>query len=103
MMDDMNAFERQLSNVVQRAARPPRPVDAMTIVTVATTTSSRWRFQTMFSATKFVVAGVIVALFGGFLVTNVGEDDRRGHLIRRRRIEEAPQHPRVGLDRSSGA
>jgi hypothetical protein len=29
------------------------------------------RFQTMFSATKFVVAGVIVALFGGFLLTNV--------------------------------
>jgi len=29
------------------------------------------RFQSMFSATKFVVAGVIVALFGGFLLTGV--------------------------------
>jgi len=29
------------------------------------------RFQTMFSATKFVVAGAIVALFGGFLLAGV--------------------------------
>ena len=29
------------------------------------------RFQTMFSATKFVVAGAIVALFGGFLLSGV--------------------------------
>ena len=29
------------------------------------------RFQSMFSATKFVVAGVIVALFGGFLLTGL--------------------------------
>jgi hypothetical protein len=29
------------------------------------------RFQSMFSATKFVVAGVIVALFGGFLLSGV--------------------------------
>jgi hypothetical protein len=32
---------------------------------------STWRFQSMFSATKFVVAGVIVALFGGFLLSGV--------------------------------
>jgi len=31
----------------------------------------QWRFQSMFSATKFVVAGVIVALFGGFLLAGV--------------------------------
>lgn len=30
-----------------------------------------WRFQPMFSATKFVVAGAIVALFGGFLLSGV--------------------------------
>jgi hypothetical protein len=29
------------------------------------------RFQSMFNATKFVVAGVIVALFGGFLLSGV--------------------------------
>ena len=28
-------------------------------------------FQSVFSATKFVVAGVIVALFGGFLLAGV--------------------------------
>ncbi len=28
----------------------------------------KWRFQPMFSATKFVVAGAIVALFGGYLL-----------------------------------
>jgi hypothetical protein len=31
----------------------------------------KWRFQSMFNATKFVVAGVIVALFGGFLLSGV--------------------------------
>jgi len=31
----------------------------------------KWRFQSMFSASKFVVAGVIVALLGGFLLTGV--------------------------------
>jgi len=33
------------------------------------------RFQSMFSATKFVVAGVIVAIFGGTLVTGVLRQD----------------------------
>ena len=33
--------------------------------------SPKWRFQSMFSATKFVVAGAIVALFGGFLLAGV--------------------------------
>ena len=92
MMDDMNAFERQLSNVVQRAARPPRPVDAMTIVTAATTSAPRWRLQSMFSATKFVVAGVIVALFGGFLLSGVLTTQRR---------EESP--PAVGASSSAEA
>ena len=32
---------------------------------------TRGRFQSMFSATKFVVAGAIVALFGGFLLAGV--------------------------------
>jgi hypothetical protein len=31
----------------------------------------QWRFQSMFNATKFVVAGAIVALFGGFLLSGV--------------------------------
>jgi len=37
---------------------PVRPVDDLTIFTTITTTQSpKWRFQSMFNATKFVVAG----------------------------------------------
>jgi hypothetical protein len=46
------------------------PVDDAPILTaIGTTQSPKWRFQTMFSATKFIVAGAIVALVGGFLLT----------------------------------
>jgi hypothetical protein len=70
-MDEMNAFEHQIASVVQQTSRSPRPVDVMSIVRTTTTQSPKWRLQSMFSATKFVVAGVIVALFGGFLLTGV--------------------------------
>jgi len=70
-MDDMNAFEKQLAGEVERAFGPPHPVDVSAIVHDATTQSPKWRFQSMFSATKFVVAGAIVALFGGFLLSGV--------------------------------
>jgi hypothetical protein len=65
-MDDMNAFERQVARDALRDAGQSRPVDAAAVFARAVpTTSPQWRFQSMFSATKFVVAGVIVALFGG--------------------------------------
>jgi hypothetical protein len=68
-MDDMNAFERQLAGEVVSEMAPSRLVDAAAVfAAVDTTQSPKWRFQSMFSATKFVVAGVIVALFGGFLL-----------------------------------
>jgi len=71
-MDDMTAFERQLAARLERKAGPRRAVDALAIARSATASRSpTGRFQTMFSATKFVVAGVIVALFGGFLLTSV--------------------------------
>jgi hypothetical protein len=71
-MDDMNAFERQLSVEVTTLMGPVRPVDDLAIFNnIATTQSPKWRFQSMFSATKFVVASVIVALFGGFLLSGV--------------------------------
>jgi hypothetical protein len=70
VIDDMNAFERQVAGEVIRAAAPPRPVDVSAIFTATTAAQSpKWRFQTMFSATKFVVAGAVVALFGGFLLS----------------------------------
>jgi hypothetical protein len=71
-MDDMNAFERQVAGRIQHHAGPVRPVNDAAIFTAITTTPSpKWRIQSMFSATKFVVAGAIVALFGGFLVVGV--------------------------------
>jgi hypothetical protein len=70
-MDDMTAFEQRLAADAVRAAGPPQPVDVAAVFASATTQSPKWRFQSMFSATKFVVAGVIVALFGGFLVSGV--------------------------------
>ena len=70
-MGEMTAFERQLASRLQRKAGPPRSVDAMAIARAATTTTRRWRVQTMFSATKFAMAAVIVALFGGFLLSGV--------------------------------
>jgi sugar lactone lactonase YvrE len=70
-MDDMTIFEEQLGKGLDQLAGPRRPVDAMAIAQSITTHSPKWRFQSMFSATKFVVAGAIVALFGGFLLAGV--------------------------------
>jgi hypothetical protein len=71
-MDDMNAFERQVAGEFVRRAGPVRPVNAAAIFTAITATRSpKWRFQSMFSATKFVIAGAILALFGGFLLSGV--------------------------------
>jgi hypothetical protein len=89
-MEDMDAFERQLATVMQQGGRASLPVDATAIVHSATTTSpsGRWTVITrrlrgdttsastdggfsVFSALKFVAAGVIVALFGGFLLAGV--------------------------------
>ena len=72
-MDEMTAFDQQIAREVLREAGPSEPVAAAAIFSsLATATQSpKWRFQSMFSATKFVVAGVIVALFGGFLLSGV--------------------------------
>jgi hypothetical protein len=71
-MDEMTAFDQQIAREVVREAGPSEPVDGAAIFTAMTTTQSpKWRFQSMFSATKFVVAGAVVALFGGFLLSGV--------------------------------
>ena len=71
-MDDMQTFERRVATEVVQGMGPSEPVDDAAIFTAITTTRSpKWRFQSMFSATKFVVAGAIVALFGGFLLSGV--------------------------------
>jgi hypothetical protein len=87
-MDPMSAFEQHLARVAAEMAGPVRRVDAMALVRSAqagpvkcwsvrlrgfgggATTPTEGGFS-MFSALKFVVAAVIVALFGGFLLTGV--------------------------------
>jgi hypothetical protein len=51
---------------------PSRSVDAAAVSASAVHAKSpKWRFQSLFSATKFVVAGAIVALSGGLLLSGV--------------------------------
>jgi hypothetical protein len=71
-MDDMTAFERQLSDQIGALMGPPRPVDDLAVfdAVVAANRQQRWGF-TMFSVLRFVAAAVILALFGGFLVAGV--------------------------------
>ena len=57
-MDDMNAFENQVGREVVLAMGPFRPVDDAALFTAITARRSpTWRFQSMFSATRLVVAG----------------------------------------------
>jgi len=70
-MDQMTAFERQISTEMQGMVGPVPDVEPMQAARSAAIHSPRWRFPTMFSATKYIVAGVIVALFGGFLLSGV--------------------------------
>ena len=71
-MDDMQAIEQRITRELLRRAGPSELVDDAAIFTAITATQSpKWRFQNMFSAAKYVVAGAIVALFGGFLLAGV--------------------------------
>jgi len=87
-MDEMTAFERQISGELGQMAGPDRRIDAMAMVRTVTIPSSRWpaitrrlrggvsptprgRGFTMFSAVKFIAAAAIVALFGGFLLAGI--------------------------------
>jgi len=71
-MTDMTAFERQVAGEMLGRAGPVRPVDDLAVFesVTAASRSQTWGF-TMFSALKFIAAGVIVALFGGFLLTGI--------------------------------
>jgi hypothetical protein len=78
--DAQDQFELTLRGLLVEQADVRTPerltVAAATVLREATPDRS-WlppstgRFQSMFSVTKFVVAGVIVALFGGFLLSGV--------------------------------
>ena len=96
MMDDRNAFERQLASEVTRMAGPEPRFDALAIARSAMATPSAarprvitrlWRRAAlslddgiavpmerglpMVSALKLVAASFIVAMFGGFLLTGI--------------------------------
>jgi hypothetical protein len=68
-MDDESRLEQRLADDASRTAGSSRPVDvdAVFAATIATR-SPKWRFPSMFSATKFVVASGVLALFGGILL-----------------------------------
>ena len=103
-MDDMNAFERQVVGQIQTFVGPSRPVDDAAIFTAISATQARkwgilpragfarpfdaramataasgaatheWRFQTMLSALKFVVAALVTLWCAGGL-TEAGAVD----------------------------
>jgi hypothetical protein len=75
-MNDLVQLERLVADVAAEAAGPSRPVDVAAITGSATSQSPQWRVQPMFSATKYVAAGAIVALFGGFLLMAAPGDQR---------------------------
>lgn len=71
-MDDMTVFEGQVAGELVRRAGPVRPVDdAAILAAVTAAATSRRRLPSMLSATRLVVAGSIVALFGGFLAAGL--------------------------------
>ena len=70
-MDDMTSFELQLEAELALMSGPGRRIDAIAVARAAATRSPRWRVESLFRAARFAVAGVIVVLFGGFLVTGV--------------------------------
>jgi hypothetical protein len=65
-MDDMTAFERQVTEEILRIVGPTRSVDRRAVFEAAASTPNGW-VRSLFGATKLAVAAVVVALFGGFL------------------------------------
>ena len=70
-MGDRTSFEHDIAEELSRMAGPEPPVDALAVAHSVAAQAPKRRFQTMFSATKFVLAGAIVALFGSFLLAGV--------------------------------
>jgi hypothetical protein len=68
-MDELTAFERQMAGGLSHMGGAGRRVDPMAMTRAVATESPKWRFQPMFGAAKFVVAGAIVALLGGVLLS----------------------------------
>lgn len=70
-MNDMRSFEHRLADELGQMAGPEPPVDALAVARSVAAQAPKRRFQSMFHATKFLLAGAIVAMFGGFLLSTV--------------------------------
>lgn len=70
-MVDKRSFEDRVATELGQMAGPEPPVDALAVARSVAEHAPKRRIMTMFSATKFVLAGAIVALFGGFLFASV--------------------------------
>ncbi len=70
-MDDKRSFEDRLADELEGMAGPAPLVDALAVARSVAAQAPKRRFHIMFSATKLLLAGAIVALFGGFLMTSV--------------------------------
>jgi uncharacterized lipoprotein YbaY len=70
-MDDMRSFEARLAEELGLMAGPEPPVDALAVSRSVAAQAPKRRLQTMFSATKLVLASAIVALFGGLLMAGL--------------------------------
>lgn len=67
---DSNAFERQLARILQEAAGPSRSTDVLAVVQ-ASTIPRRSLLAAVFGTGKLLVAGSVVALFGGILLVGL--------------------------------
>jgi hypothetical protein len=70
-MDEMTAFERRLAAELQGMVGPMPRFDVSAITRAAATTPPRWGSPSVFSSTKLVVAGAVLAMFGGLLLNGL--------------------------------
>ncbi len=70
-MTDQDAFERLVAEETIAEAGPARPTDVAAVVRSVATESPRWRFRSMFSATKMLAGAAVIALFGAMVAAGV--------------------------------
>jgi hypothetical protein len=70
MMDELTTFERGLAAELGRMAGPGRRIDAASMArSVAYARRSTWRSSRLLSAAQLAIGGIVVAAFGGSLLT----------------------------------
>lgn len=71
MDDEMSRLEQQIARVARESVGPLSKADLEIVTRTAMSTRPRWSLASVFSSARLVVAGVIVALFGGLLFAGV--------------------------------